>query len=167
MKINKEAFPYVKDEYLKDQEKLFDLLLKDFGPDILSHLASRAAEARKNAYAPYSNYQVGAAVLTTDGRIFEGVNAEAVSFTQTAHAEETAIRNAILAGVIHDLGQHFIVAIVFVSSNNKFSAPCGHCRQIIREHAQNCVVAQGSEEGEVKHATTLNLLLPLSFSSIS
>lgn len=164
---SQEVFPQIKQLYLREQSDIVDDFYKQFGPNILELMAKKAAKVRENAYAPYSNYLVGAAVLTKGGEIVLGVNSEAISYTQTAHAEETAIRSAIIQGAIKELGQHFIAAILYVSSGSDFGAPCGHCRQIIREHADNCVVAQGTIDGEVKHVATLDLLLPLGFSVLN
>jgi cytidine deaminase len=159
--------PQIKDEYLLKQEELVQKLYDDFGSDILEKLVKKASVVRENAYAPYSGYKVGSALVTTDGRIFEGINAEAISYTQTTHAEELAIRNAVANGVVEDLGQHFIAALVFVSSSKELGAPCGHCRQIIQEHADNCVIAQGTVDGEVINIATLDLILPFAFSSLN
>lgn len=159
--------PQIRKEYLLEQERLVQELYDEFGSDILKKLVKNAAKVRGNAYAPYSGYKVGSALLTTDGRIFEGVNAEAISYTQSTHGEELAIRNAVVNGVVNDLGQHFIKALVFVTSSSELCAPCGHCRQIIREHADNCVIAQGKTDGSIINIMTLDLILPFAFSSLN
>jgi cytidine deaminase len=160
-------FPQLKQSYLNQQEELVQELYDEFGENILEKLVKRASQVRKNAYAPYSNYKVGAALITKDGRIFEGVNAEAISYTQTTHAEELAIRSAISHGVVEDIGQYFIKALVYVSSSSELGAPCGHCRQIICEHTDNCVIAQGSVDGKVLNIGTLDLFLPFAFSNLN
>ena len=87
-----------------------------------------ALEVRKNAYAPYSNFAVGAAIVTNDGTIFTGVNIENSSFGATNCAERTALFSAITAG------QRDFEAIVIASSlNGKAVFPCGICRQVLAD----------------------------------
>ncbi|MEN6519695.1 MAG: cytidine deaminase [Armatimonadota bacterium] len=91
-------------------------------------LIRAAAEARKNAYAPYSKFPVGAAVLTSSNRIFTGCNIENVSFGLTICAERVAIANAVAAG------EQEIEAIAVVADGTP-SSPCGACLQVIQEFA--------------------------------
>lgn len=122
--------------------------------EALFHLAE---EARKNAYAPYSKYCVGACILTEDGRTFQGCNFENASFGATICAERCAASCAIAAG------QRRFMAIAIAA--NSVAWPCGICRQVLREFACGpdmpvIVGAAGSETFEVK---TLEELLPGSF----
>ena len=120
-------------------------------------LIAAARAARPNAYAPYSRFSVGAALLAGDGRIFTGVNVENASYGLTVCAE----RNAVGAMVAED-GRH-ILAVAVCTENGV--TPCGACRQVLNEFAP--------EEGEVPvwivdgagdvRQTTLAALLPESF----
>ncbi|MGO8673374.1 MAG: cytidine deaminase, partial [Capsulimonadaceae bacterium] len=87
-------------------------------------LLAAARESRACAYAPYSNFAVGAAVLLSDGEIFRGCNVENASFGLTICAERAAIFNAIAAGRMD------IVAIAVVTAASKLCKPCGACRQV-------------------------------------
>lgn len=96
--------------------------------EIFEKALSSALEVRKNAYAPYSNFAVGAAIVTTDGTIFTGVNVENSSFGATNCAERTALFSAITAG------QRDFEAIVIASNlNGKAVFPCGICRQVLAD----------------------------------
>ncbi|NLI91640.1 MAG: cytidine deaminase [Peptococcaceae bacterium] len=119
-------------------------------------LYRRAAEAYENAYAPYSKYRVGAAVLWESGRITTGSNVENASYGLTVCAE----RNAVFTGT--GLGERKIKAIAIAVPAGDFPAPCGACRQVIREFAQNCDILLLNGKGE-KKITTLVELLPNSF----
>lgn len=88
-------------------------------------LLAAAAAARANAYAPYSHYPVGAAILTEDGRIFTGVNVENASYGLTVCAERTAVGTMLTEG-----GRH-ILAVAVCTENGV--TPCGACRQVLSE----------------------------------
>lgn len=88
-----------------------------------------AFEAMNNAYAPYSKYYVGAAVLCKDGAVFKGANIENASFGATNCGERTAIFAAYANGYRKD----DIQAIAIVSSGKRIGAPCGICRQVLSE----------------------------------
>jgi len=133
----------------------------EIGEEKLLDLAREAAKTRPNAYNPYSDYAVGASVLCTSGRIYSSCNAEVVSQTETDHAERGAISKAISEGEEKAWGRRFIRAIA-VSHPGK-SGPCGGCRQRIAEHADNALVLDVDEEGNIKKLTSLNILLPYSF----
>src|SRR5436190_24034056 len=90
-------------------------------------LAKAALAARKAAYAPYSHYPVGAALLTTSGKIFTGCNVENISFGLTMCAEQSALGAAISAGERHFLA----IAVAADSAAGVF--PCGRCRQTLAE----------------------------------
>ncbi len=94
-------------------------------------LVKLALEARENAYTPYSHFMVGAAVLTKDGKVYQGCNIENASFTPTICAERTAIFKAVSEG-----HREFIKMAVVGSPEGKvesFASPCGVCRQVMME----------------------------------
>jgi len=94
-----------------------------------------ASRARDNAYAPYSGYQVGAALLTRDGRIFAGCNVENVSYGLALCAERSAIAQLVAAG-----GRD-ITALAVVTAGPEPGAPCGLCRQTLVEFADELPIA--------------------------
>lgn len=116
-------------------------------------LVARAREACDRAYAPYSGYDVGAALLTRDGTVFQGCNVEMITFTNTIHAEGGALGAAVAAG-------HREFDAVAVSSGERDGVtPCGLCRQTLAELCDDdfrvlCDVGDGIEEW------TLGELLP-------
>ncbi|MBU3157134.1 cytidine deaminase [Clostridium estertheticum] len=120
-------------------------------------LVSQALQARKNAYAPYSNFKVGAAVLTDDGKIFTGCNIENASYGATNCAERTAIFKAVSEGYTT------IKAIAIVGVQNDYTYPCGICRQVIAEFATDdtkIILGKNDTEYLVK---TLDEILPGAF----
>lgn len=123
-------------------------------------LVKLAREARENAYAPYSKFKVGAAVLVElDGeeKIFPGTNVENISFGLTNCAERTAIFTAISNGAKE------IKALALVTNSQDFVSPCGACRQVLDEFAdKNCPVILSDLDGLVK-TYSLGELLPHSF----
>jgi len=90
-------------------------------------LLAEAKLAMAKAYAPYSRYSVGAALLAADGTIFHGCNVENVSYGLTSCAERTAVCCAVAAGCRE------FKAIAIVASGSKLPSPCGACRQVIAE----------------------------------
>ena len=90
-------------------------------------LIDKAHEAMKNAYSPYSGFKVGAAILTKDGKIFTGCNVENASYGATICAERCAATKAVSEG------SNEFTAIAIVSSSDKFTYPCGICRQFLSE----------------------------------
>jgi cytidine deaminase len=114
-------------------------------------LIKAACEVRQNAYAPYSNYRVGAAILVADGRIFTGVNVENAAYGLTICAERTAVYKAISEG------QHAILAVAICTENA--GSPCGACRQVLAEFAGDIPVWLCDAGGHTR-ATTLYALLP-------
>lgn len=99
-----------------------------------SKLLAEAGKAAKQAYAPYSKYRVGAALLTYDETIFHGCNIENSSYGLTICAERTAIFSAIAAG------KRKFRALAIVSSGRKKPSPCGACRQVLSEFCGNIPV---------------------------
>jgi cytidine deaminase len=94
-------------------------------------LVSAATRARTHAYAPYSGYQVGAALLTPDGRIFAGCNVENVSYGLALCAERGAVAQLVASG------SRDIAALVVVTAGPEPGAPCGLCRQTLSEFADD------------------------------
>jgi cytidine deaminase len=119
-------------------------------------LIAAACQVREWAYAPYSHYPVGAAILTDDGRVFTGVNVENASYGLTNCAERTAV----FKGVSEGMGR--IVAVAVCTENG--GSPCGACRQVLSEFAgpEEVPVWLADKEGNAR-ATTLGALLPDSF----
>ncbi|MGD0814263.1 MAG: cytidine deaminase [Verrucomicrobiota bacterium] len=112
------------------------MTLKASSTQIRDRLLKHARAAMKCAYAPYSNFQVGAAVLLRDGRIFTGCNVENASYGLTICAE----RNAIFAAVAASAGKPAIVAVAVVNRRGVPCSPCGACRQVIAEFGPDAVV---------------------------
>ena len=119
-----------------------------------SDLIRAARNARKRAYAPYSDYHVGAAILTTSGDIFSGCNVENASYPATICAERVAITKAVSEG------EHAFQAIVVATKNG--GSPCGICRQVMNEFAPDMLVIIVSED-EVLYEATVSDLLPDGF----
>ena len=124
-------------------------------------LMRAALEARKMAYAPYSGFYVGAALLTADGKVYTGCNIENASYSPTNCAERTAFFKAVSEGVLD------FAAIAIVGGKKEtdggFCAPCGVCRQVMAEFcdADFRVILGDANEVQV---FTLAELLPASFS---
>lgn len=124
-------------------------------PALEKKLIDAATAVRANAYAPYSDYAVGAAVLAADGTIFSGVNVENASYGLTICAERNAIAQMVAAG------QRRAAAIAICGKPGV--TPCGACRQVLVEFAGDIPVFLCDTEGEVRR-TTLHALLPDHFS---
>ena len=120
-----------------------------------SELLVLADAAAERAYAPYSNYLVGAVVRARDGRVFEGVNVENAAYGATICAEANAISTAAAAGV----RELHTVAVGCLDADECY--PCGNCRQLMREFGVEHVVVQGTG-GRVR-IHPLGDLLPHSF----
>lgn len=121
-------------------------------------LLLRAAEdARARAYAPYSNFRVGAAVRASDGRIFAGCNVENASYGLGVCAERTAIATAVAAGA------RSFDEIVIVSDADGPASPCGACRQVLAEFSSGLRVTSHGRNGQVAE-WTVSELLPHHFS---
>jgi len=118
-------------------------------------LIERALEGRNRAYAPYSQYYVGAAILTKSGKIFSGCNVENASYGLANCAERTAVFKTISEG------EREIEAIAVVTKDG--GMPCGACRQVLNEFNPQMVVISADEQGRIRYQQTLDLLLPHSF----
>ncbi len=121
-------------------------------------LVEKAYEAMEFSYSPYSNFKVGAALLTTSGKVYTGCNVEAASFGATNCAERTAIFKAISEG------DRDYKAIAIVSSSRDWTYPCGICRQVIVEFGKDIdiIVAKDYDYEVYK----IDELLPKSFTQI-
>ena len=123
----------------------------------ITALVEAAKEGFNNAYAPYSNFQVGAAALTASGKIVKGCNVENASYGLTVCAE----RNCLAQGVI--AGEQSFTAIVIYTNQEKLTPPCGACRQVIAEFlAPEALVKAINHKNESKE-WTVNDLLPDAF----
>jgi cytidine deaminase len=124
-----------------------------------SELLATARAARAAAYAPYSNYLVGAALLAEDGRIFAGCNVENAAYPQGVCAEAGAISAMVLAG------QRRARAVLVAGGGAHLCTPCGGCRQKLREFCGDpkTFVVMAANENGVQRRWTLEDLLPQSF----
>ena len=117
-------------------------------------LVQLAQAARENAYAPYSHYDVGAALLTASGQVFTGCNVENAVYPMTLCAERTAMVKAVSEG------QREFITIAIATRNG--GSPCGACRQVMREFAPHLRILLADDAGHVRQFT-LDQLLPESF----
>ena len=124
-------------------------------PQLEASLAERATQARQWAYAPYSHYSVGAALLTASGKIYDGVNVENAAYPDTICAERTAAVKAVSEG------EREFVAIAVASSNG--GMPCGSCRQVLAEFGMDALVLVVNGDGAILQRATVRELLPDSF----
>lgn len=122
-------------------------------------LWNAAEAAAAQAYAPYSSFYVGAALLTTEGEVVSGCNVENASYGLTNCAERTAVFRAIVEGKLSK--GISIRAIAVVNREHRNCAPCGACRQVLTEFGSDAIVLYESD-GKRKQ-TTVSALLPESF----
>ena len=121
-------------------------------------LLNLAKHAATNAYAPYSKFKVGAAIISTNGNFYSGCNVENISYPLGTCAEQGAV-SAMING-----GDNQIAEILIYAESKQLISPCGACRQRIAEFATpQTLVHLASAEG-VKQTLTITELLPLSFS---
>lgn len=119
-------------------------------------LIKAALNARGNAYAPYSEFKVGAALADKKGNIYLGTNVEASSYGLTVCAERNAVGAAVVAGA-----REFDSIVV---ASDKGVSPCGACRQVIYDICGDIDVILVNEQGEIVSKTTAGKLLPNAFS---
>jgi cytidine deaminase len=119
-------------------------------------LIDAARRAREAAYAPYSSFKVGAAVLTGVGEIFSGCNVENASFGATICAERVAIFQAIAGGCRN------LTYLAVMADTPEPVAPCGLCRQVLAEFSPDCRIIMANQAGEWR-MVNLKELLPLGF----
>ena len=117
-------------------------------------LVAQALQARVRAYAPYSNYLVGAALLGKSGRVYTGCNVENAVYPLCTCAERTAVVKAVSEG------EREFVALAVATKNG--GAPCGSCRQTLREFGEDIAVIIADDSGAYRE-TTVAKLLPDSF----
>lgn len=126
----------------------------------IEQLTVAAREARGRAYAPYSKYRVGAALVTSGGTVFAGCNVENSSYGATICAERGAIMAMIAAGETEP------IACVVVTAGAEPASPCGMCRQVLAEFADDMLIVligEGARGRLVRRDTTLARLLPDAF----
>lgn len=123
----------------------------------VGHLFEKALAARGNAYAPYSGFAVGAAVLGANGRVYAGCNVENVSYPCGTCAEAGAI-----AAMAAD-GERLIREIVIVAGGKSLVAPCGACLQRIFEFADEHTLIRLANLDGIKKSYKISQLLPVSF----
>ena len=123
-----------------------------------ARLLGAAMQARSNAYAPYSGFAVGAAVLSADGRVFAGCNVENAAYPVGTCAEAGAI-----AAMIAEGGRR-IAEILVLADGARLISPCGACRQRIAEFAAIDAPVHLARPGGIERTTTAGELLPGAFS---
>ncbi len=127
-------------------------LLKD---ELRDQLIESAMHVRRWAYAPYSNYAVGAALLTESGKIYDGVNIENAAYPTGICAERVAVFKAVSEG------ERRFTAIAVVTTNG--GTPCGSCRQVLAEFGIDTIVLIADGNGKVVKECTVADLLPGAF----
>ncbi len=120
-----------------------------------AELIAVAQQARRWAYAPYSHYAVGAALLTASGRVYDGVNVENAAYPTGMCAERVAAFKAV------SQGEREFVAVAVVTENG--GTPCGACRQVLSEFGLDAVVVVADAQGRVHLEATVRELLPGAF----
>ncbi|XP_066259847.1 cytidine deaminase-like [Euwallacea similis] len=126
----------------------------------IQNLIVEATKVRASAYCPYSNFQVGSAVLCEDGAVYTGCNVENVSYSLTICAERSAYTKAVSSG-----NSKFIAVAVVAYQENYFTTPCGACRQFISEFGNvNIYVSKPGEEDVL--VLSLDKALPYRFENI-
>jgi cytidine deaminase len=124
---------------------------------MLDKMIDLARDAMGRAYAPYSNFQVGAVMLGTDGGMYAGCNVENAAYPQGCCAEASAISAMVMAGEAR------IAEVVVMGRGDGLVTPCGGCRQRIREFADDSTPIHVCGEEGLRKTVTLGELLPLSF----
>ena len=123
--------------------------------EAIEALIEDAIQARSRSYAPYSHYQVGAAVLTASGKVFTGANVENAAYPASMCAERVAIFKAVSEG------EKDFAAIAVVTSNA--GMPCGGCRQVMAEFGMDTLVLIADDQGNIVRKLTVRELLPGAF----
>jgi cytidine deaminase len=123
--------------------------------ELRNKLIELAQNARRRAYAPYSNYQVGAAVVTPGGKFFTGCNVENAAYPTGLCAERVAIFKAVSEG------EREFTALAVVTSNG--GTPCGSCRQVMAEFGLDTIVLIADALGKLRQETSVAELLPGAF----
>jgi cytidine deaminase len=123
--------------------------------DLRDKLMRRALAARQRAYAPYSHYPVGAALLTATGKIYEGANIENAAYPVTICAERVAVFKAVFEG------EREFIAMAVATANG--GSPCGSCRQVLAEFGLDTTVYIYDKDGQLVLETAVRELLPGAF----
>ena len=121
-------------------------------------LIEKARQARAHAYAPYSGFKVGAAILASSGEIYSGCNVENASYGLTSCAERNAVFKAA--------GERKFECLAVVTDLEEPATPCGACRQVLAEFTPDLTVIMANTRGE-KRVTTVRELLPQAFTPVA
>jgi len=135
-------------------------MIKFLSNDKYENLIKLAHLVRKKAYAPYSKFYVGTAILAENGKIFLGCNVENAAYGETICAERVAVTKAISEGV-----KNFL-AIAVATNTTKDGWPCGSCRQVLFEFSPNIIVLASGVNGKMQ-IKNLKELFPFSFGTIN
>ena len=130
------------------------------GDDTMEHkqLAQKAIAAKKLAYAPYSGFQVGAALLAADGTVYTGCNVESAAFSPTCCAERTALVKAVSEGL-----REFTAIAISGGTGTEYCYPCGVCRQLLYEFGSDDLQVIVVKTGDDYKVHLLGELLPYGF----
>ncbi len=132
-------------------------LSENLKKELLEKLLKPALEAKEKAYAPYSKFRVGAALLTSDGSVYTGCNVENASYGLTVCAERVAAFKAVCDG------KKVFKAILIVSDSDSTTPPCGACRQVLAEFAgEDMIIISVDKVGNARFYS-LSELLPWAF----
>lgn len=132
--------------------------MKELTQTEIELLLDKAQEARDHSYAPYSQYHVGAALLTADGQIYQGCNIENAGFTPTICAERTAFFKAVYDG------HRAFRAIAVMATGEEMGFPCGVCRQVMAEFCEkDFVIITANRDRSKVDVSRFETLLPHSF----
>ena len=126
--------------------------MSDVSRERLEELVGVARAAREGAYAPYSGFFVGSAILSDDGRVFLGANVENASYGLSMYAERTTVFHAVAQGVRR------ITAVAVSASGEAIAWPCGGCRQVLHEFAADAVVVSEAPDGRREERSMRDLL---------
>lgn len=131
--------------------------MKEFDKETMDKLIAAAKSAYQLAYAPYSNFHVGSAALTTNGNIVKGCNVENASYGLTICAERNCINHAVVNGE-----QQFEVIVIY-TEQEKLTPPCGACRQVIAEFFEQSAPVLAVNHKDERKIWTVQALLPDAF----
>lgn len=125
-------------------------------PERVQELLQAAQRVSEKAYAPFSKFHVGAAILTAGGKVFTGCNVENSSFGMTNCAERTAIFSAVADGAVS--AHTDLVAVAVVNKDGVPCSPCGACRQVIYEFGPEAIVIFRAKSGQITQMKASDLL---------
>ena len=132
--------------------------MKQLTQQEIDRLLDLAEEARDHSYAPYSKYNVGAALLTADGQVYQGCNIENAGFTPTVCAERTAFFKAVYDG------HRAFRAIAVIATGEEMGFPCGVCRQVMAEFCdKDFIIITANRDRTKVDVSDFETLLPHSF----